>query len=275
MLIAGPDGWRDFYPLLCAENLSQQGVAARGMTFALPESETSQFDATPLTMARLFERPEIRERVAYLIRPRLAGFKRVGFPAILGLERATEVWGDLQDRLGLPVFEIPTLPPSVPGIRLFNAFKRALAGAGVQLLLDMAATQGIVDGRTVSGVVVPTVTGRQAIYRAGRYILAAGAYGGGLTSNHRGELREAVFGLPVETPGEQGDWFQSEFLSEQPHPIHSAGLRANRAMQPVSANGRVILENVRVAGRLLAGCQPLLEGSTDGIWLATAYRAAC
>ena len=72
MLIAGPDGWRDFYPLLCAENLSQQGVAARGMTFALPESETSQFDATPLTMARLFERPEIRERVAYLIKPRLA-----------------------------------------------------------------------------------------------------------------------------------------------------------------------------------------------------------
>ena len=45
-------------------------------------------------------------------------------------------------------------------------------------------------------------------------------------------------------------------------------------MQPVDESGRVILENIRLAGRLLAGCDPLAEGSTEGVWLATAYRAA-
>jgi anaerobic glycerol-3-phosphate dehydrogenase len=45
-------------------------------------------------------------------------------------------------------------------------------------------------------------------------------------------------------------------------------------MQPVDENARVVLENVRIAGRLLAGHNPLVEGSTEGVWAATAYRAA-
>jgi glycerol-3-phosphate dehydrogenase subunit B len=275
MLIAGVDGWRDFYPLLCAENLARQGHATRGVTFALPETEAGKFDATPVALARLFDRPEIRERVAHLLRPRLEAAQRVGFPAVLGLEHHNEAWHDLQDRLGAPVFEIPTLPPSVPGMRLFAAFKRALARAGVQLLLDMQATAGVVEGNHAIGVVVPGAS-RPATYRAGRIILATGGlYGGGITSDHHGTLREAVFGLPVETPGALGDWFDPQLISAASHPIHRAGVRANRAMQPVTADGRVLLEDVRVAGRLLAGCQPIAEGSTEGVWLATAYRAAC
>jgi anaerobic glycerol-3-phosphate dehydrogenase len=35
-----------------------------------------------------------------------------------------------------------------------------------------------------------------------------------------------------------------------------------------------VLENVRIAGRLLAGYNPVVEGSTEGVWLATGYRAA-
>lgn len=275
ILIAGPDGWRDFYPHLCAENLTRQGYAARGLAFPLPEMESGRFDVTPPGLARLFEQPEIRQRVAHLIRSRLEGCKRVGFPAILGLESHAEVWNDLQDRLGVPVFEMPTLPPSVPGIRVFQAFKRALSGAGVQLLLDMTATRANVEGRHISGIVIPTVTGRQAEYRAGRYILATGGlFGGGIASDHRGALRELVLDLFVESPGERSEWFQTVFLGEQPHSIHGAGVRANRAMQPVDVEGHVVYENIHIAGRLLAGSQPLAEGSTEGVWLGTAYRAA-
>jgi anaerobic glycerol-3-phosphate dehydrogenase len=46
-------------------------------------------------------------------------------------------------------------------------------------------------------------------------------------------------------------------------------------MQPVDEAGHALIGNVRLAGRMLAGCQPLIEGSTEGVWLATAYRAAC
>ena len=275
MLIAGPAGWRDFFPGLCAENLTRQGFPAQAASFDLPEMHTSHFDATPVGLARLFDRADVRERVAAQLKPKLDGATRVGFPAVLGLEHSAEAWRDLSDRLGVPAFEIPTLPPSVPGMRLFNAFKAALTQAGVPILLDMTAVRGVVEGGRATGIGVPDVV-RDRTYRADTFILATGGlYGGGITSDYTGTLREAVFGLPLQTPaGSSDDWFAPQFLGHAGHPIHRAGVRANAQMQPLDEADRVVMENVRVAGRLLAGCDPLAEGSTEGIWLATAYRAA-
>ena len=276
MLIAGPAGWRDFYPKLCAENLTRQGFPAQSATFDLPELHTSQFDATPVGLARLFDRADVRERVAAQLKPKLDGATRVGFPAVLGLDHSAEAWRDLSDRLGVPAFEIPTLSPSVPGMRLYNAFKAALTHAGVPILLDMTAVSGVVEGGRATGIVVPDVV-RDRTYRADTFILATGGlYGGGITSDYAGTLREAVFGLPLQTPaGSQDDWFAPQFLGQAGHPIHRAGVRANAldaagGCSPVASSWT----NVRLAGRLLAGYDPLAEGSTEGVWLATAYRAA-
>ena len=275
MLIAGPAGWRDFYPKLCADNLNRQGYPSQAATFDLPELHTSKFDATPVGLARLFDRADVRERVAAQLKPKLDGATRVGFTAVLGLDHSAEAWRDLSDRMGVPTFEIPTLPPSVPGMRLYTAFKASLTQAGVQILLDMTAVRGVVEGSRATGIVVPDVV-RDRTYRADTFILATGGlYGGGITSDYTGTLREAVFGLPLQTPaGSQDDWFTSQFLGQAGHPIHRTGVRANTQMQPVDESGRAILENIRIAGRLLAGCDPLAEGSTEGVWLATAYRAA-
>jgi glycerol-3-phosphate dehydrogenase subunit B len=274
MLIAGPADWRDFYPKLCADNLARQGFPVQAVTFDLPEMHTSKFDATPVGLARLFDRADVRERVAAQLKPKLNGATRAGFPAVLGLECLAKAWRDLSDRLGVPVFEIPTLPPSVPGMRLFSAFKAALTLAGVQILLDMTAVRGVVEGGRATGVVVPNVV-RDQIYPADMVILATGGlYGGGITTDYTGAMRETVFDLPLYIPGETGDWFEPQFLGEREHPIHHAGVRVNALMQPVDESGRAVLEDVRVAGRLLASYNPLAEGSTEGVWLATAFRAA-
>jgi glycerol-3-phosphate dehydrogenase subunit B len=285
------------------------------VSFDLPEmAALSRFDATPPGLARLFDRPEVRQRVAAQLKPQLDGATRVGLPAVIGLEHHAEAWQDLRERLGVSLFEIPTLPPSVPGMRLFNAFKAALTRAGVPILLDMTATRGLVDiaSRTKSqelqsgieasagfsgqwkqpakasspedapnlyrnyatGVVVPDVV-RDRTYRADTYILATGGlYGGGIASDYTGALHETIFDLPLHVPGEMSDWFEPVFLADQGHPIHRAGVRANRAMQPVDEAGNIVLKNVRIAGRLLANYDPLAEGSTEGVWLATAFRAA-
>ena len=44
MLIAGPDGWRDFYPALCAANLAGRVIAAEPFAFDLPEIHAVKFD---------------------------------------------------------------------------------------------------------------------------------------------------------------------------------------------------------------------------------------
>ncbi|MGC8781045.1 MAG: anaerobic glycerol-3-phosphate dehydrogenase subunit GlpB [Anaerolineae bacterium] len=275
MLIAGPRGWRDFYPSLCADNLARQGYAARGLAFDLPPMRrASRFDLTAVGLARLFEDAEVRRLVADQIRPQLDGAPRVGLPAVLGLARHAEVWQDLQDRLGVPIFEIPTLPPSVPGMRLYEAFKSALKREGVPILLDMTVARGEMAAGRATGLVVPNVV-RQATYPCREVILATGGlYGGGIVTDHRGEMREAVFGLPLRTAGKLEEWFRPKFLTLAGHPVHAAGVRVNAQMQPVDEAGRVVLENVRAAGHLLAGANPPIEGSTEGLWLATAYRAA-
>jgi glycerol-3-phosphate dehydrogenase subunit B len=278
MLIAGPAGWRDFYPDLCAGNLARQGVSARSTYFDLPELADGKFDPTPVALARIFERGDIRARVAGQLKARLSGATRVGLPAVLGLDQHLEVWRELQDRIGAPVFEIPTLPPSVPGIRLYNALKRALLKAGTRILLDMSVTRGLTEKNGAAGVIVPSPA-REMVFRAGRIILATGGlYGGGITSNRYGEIHEAIFDLPLSLPaGLSGDapaWFDERFLTEQGHPVHRIGVRVNSGLQPESQAGEVVLENVRIAGRLLGGYNPLIEGSTEGVWLATAYRAA-
>jgi glycerol-3-phosphate dehydrogenase subunit B len=276
MLIAAPAGWRDFYPAMCAENLARHGVEARGVTFDLPELHaSSQFDATSVGLARLFDRADVRQRVAAQLRPQLGGAGRVGLPAVLGLERSTEAWQDLQDRLGVPVFEIATLPPCVPGIRLYNVFKQALTHAGVQILLEMTVARGTVENGRVASLVVPNIV-REKVYHLGQVILATGGlYGGGIATDASGAMREAIFNLPLHTPGEMGQWFNEKFMSDSEHPLHHAGVRVNTSLQPVDEQGNTVIENVRVAGRLLAGYNPLAEGSSEGVILATAYRAAC
>jgi glycerol-3-phosphate dehydrogenase subunit B len=280
MLIAGPAGWRDFYPTLCAGNLARQGVAARSATFTLPEA--GKFDATAVGLARLFEDADVRARVAAQLKANLDGAARVGLPAVLGLDRHAEVWRDLQDRLEAPVFEIPTLPPSVPGMRVYSAFRQALLRAGARIWLDMTVVRGVIEGGRAVGVVVPSPA-REATHRADRIILASGGlYGGGLVTDRHGNLREAIFDLALSAPvssceqgtGAVSGWFDERLLSLQGHPIHCAGVRTNRQMQPISSTGQVLLGGVQVAGRLIAGYNPVVEASTEGVVLATAYRAA-
>jgi glycerol-3-phosphate dehydrogenase subunit B len=272
MLIAGPHGWRDFYPALCAANLSRQGHPAEAFAFDLPEIHAVKFDNISTGLARLFDQADVRERVAAQIKPRLNGATRVGLPAVLGLNDYPRSWQHLQDRIGVPVFEIPTLPPSVPGMRLYNVFKAALARARVPVLLNMPVARMIIEGNRAQAAAVQNVV-RETIYRAKNVIVATGGlYGGGIASDYHGELRETVFGLPVRAPSPMSEWFAERFMPSN-HPIHYAGIPVDSSLRPVYESGQVILENVRVVGRALAGYNGPCEGSTEGVWIATAQRA--
>jgi glycerol-3-phosphate dehydrogenase subunit B len=272
MLMAGPAGWRDFYPALCAANLRRQGRAAEPLVFDLPEIHAVKFDSISTGLARLFDQADVRERVAAQIKPRLNGATRVGMPAVLGLNDYPRSWQHLQDLIGVPVFEIPTLPPSVPGVRLYNVFKAALARAGVPVLLNMPVERMITEGNRVTAAAVQNVV-RETMYRAESVILATGGlYGGGIVSDYHGTLRETAFSLPVRGAPPMDQWFADRFIPAA-HPIHYAGIAVDHALRPIDAAGHVIYENVRVVGRALAGYNGPREGSTEGVWIATAQRA--
>ena len=107
-------------------------------------------DHYSIDLARRFEDKAWREEVARSWKTRLTGARRVGIPACLGLTSHPEVWRDMHERLGALIFEIPTLPPSVPGLRLENALRNRALKAGVRLIEGSRAL-GQVDGRVAPG----------------------------------------------------------------------------------------------------------------------------
>ena len=274
VVIAGIRGFRDLHPALLAANLSQAtsgaaAIQARAVELDWPGSAG---DLPAFRLARRLEDEEIRRRLAAQLRPRLGGAAAVGMPAVLGRERAAEVHADLERRLGIPVFEIPGLPPSLPGLRLFDCLRRALRAAGGRLVLGSTAVGATLGKGGVDSVTI-TQASRRVDVRAGFFVLATGGFPtGGVVREPDGELREPVFGLPVRGPAAGEELFGDEYLAE--HPLDRAGIGSDAEGRPLGAGGAPLASNLYAAGAVLAGGVPWREKSGEGICLTTGWHAA-
>ena len=273
MLLVGFRQLADFYPHLAADNLSHQGVPAAHVTLDLPALKDRNFTTAPI-LAKLFEGPAFRREVAEALKPHLGPAERVGFPAVLGLGKARAVRWDLESMLNRPVFEIPGLPPSVPGMRLHAILVEAIEGQGGRVFDGMEATSFESENGRVSAVYTEAAARRRP-HRFERVVLATGGIlGGGFVADHQGRVTESVFDLPVHTPGSRLDWFRQAFLDGEGHPIYRAGLVVNDRFQPVDEAGRPVYENLFAAGATLAGCEVVRERSLEGVALGTGYAVA-
>jgi glycerol-3-phosphate dehydrogenase subunit B len=265
-LIVGFEGFKDFYTLYVADQLK-----CRGINLQLPDPFNQELTATSL--ARLMEKQSFRENIGREIKKQLQGETRVGFPALLGMHDPIQVKEDLEEIMGTKVFEIPILPPSVPGKRIFDRFKEWLTEKGVTFLLGYPVSKATVSGKRCQGIEVqhpPVITS----YSADHFILSTGRFmGGGLKADTE-KIFEPVFNLPLHQPPSREGWFGDLFFSDLPHPIHQAGVLANASLQPVDERGNVVLENVWVAGSILAHHQCIVEKSREGIEISTGYMAA-
>jgi glycerol-3-phosphate dehydrogenase subunit B len=262
--VVGTRVLRDFHAALCAANLDSAGIAARAVDI---EVEVERADANALGLSRRFDDAQWRAAFAASLAPMLRADERVGLPAVLGLRDPHGAWADLQRRLGRPVFEIPTLPPSVPGMRVFEVLRAALRRAGGRLVLGSEVIGAERSGARVEAVRAHAA-GHDVRYHARWVVLATGGFASGaieLTSDW--VARDAVLGLPLRgVPGRDEARFVGEYLAEQP--IARAGVAVDGALR---AEGT---ENVLVAGAALPGAVPWHEGSGEGIALASGYRVA-
>jgi len=266
LTLARLSGFRDFFADLAVSNLIAGGYAARAVSLDLANFPTRR-DSFATDLARSFDDARYRAQVADGWRAALKGVSRLGLPAILGLDEPVTAWRDLSDRLGVEIFEIPILPPSVPGMRLFNVLQRTIEAARGRVTLGPGVKGWVQAGR--SGGVIAETAGGPRKYSARSILLAIGGFRhGGLESPAKGEVTESVFNLPVTT-GRQ--WFAPLYWDEQPYA--QFGVRVNAKMQPVDADGEVIYPNVFAIGGILAGADRLSEGSREGIDLATAWKA--
>jgi glycerol-3-phosphate dehydrogenase subunit B len=271
MLIVGVRVLRDFHAAYLADNVARGGTPARAVV--LDRRVDGRPEANSLGLARAFDDPTVRAEIAAEVARALDGAERVGFPAGLGAEDPHGVWSDLQERLGRPVFEIPTLPPSVPGMRVFSTLRHRVRAGGGRIILNSTAVSGARGGARVESVRA-TAAGREVDYRARWIVLATGGVAtGGIALDSRWRARETALGLPVHGAPASGEpRFAPEYFAD--HPFARAGVAVDDGLRPVDDTGARVADNVLVAGATLAGAKPWQEKSGDGLSLASGHRAA-
>jgi glycerol-3-phosphate dehydrogenase subunit B len=264
-------GFRDFSPALCAMGLRRAGIDATPASAALPAWDHDRY-FTGVELARAIDDAGFRRRLAPALARAAAGAEVAVVPAVLGLAGGHEPWADLQRLVGTPLVEAATAPPSIPGLRLFAAYRARLEALGVRWQFGFPAVGVERDGDRVTAVRSEGAS-RVLATRCQELVLATGGVAGnGIEANRDGSLTEQVAGLPVQGFGDRLGFLGGRFLGA--HPLAAAGVAVDAELRPVGAAGEPLAANVRCVGGLLAGHDPTVEGSREGVALATVARVA-
>ena len=276
LLFVGLRQLKDFYPSLAAQNVanaktpSGSDISARAVQIDPPTG--GEADLSSLALARRFDDPDFLEAVATEISAHRDGEESVGLPAVLGVERSREVWDRLKDALGCPVFEIPGLPPSVPGVRLHDILLAQFESAGGRVVVGAEAVGADTEGDRVTSVRVAAAA-RTKAFSARHFVLATGGFGSGaieMTSSWK--VRENVFDLPVVGVPTEGERFSPRYFDRQP--MGRAGIRVDDSLRPLDGAGRRLYANLAVVGACIAGSEAWREQSGEGISLSSGFKAA-
>ena len=259
-VFVGFDGLKDFYPLLAAENLAAQGVNVRAEVIKL-----SAAGDTALAYSRSLAEPgaaeDLGKRLAKIVREG----ERIGIPAVV----REDVWARIQGAAGVPVFQIPLPPPSIPGLGMNELLRQACADQRIRMFLNAKAVGAdVADGRITA--IHAQVAGAVKRIKTDAVVYAGGGIeSGALLLDSYGKISETVFDLPVVSGEEliHGDYWGA------PQPLFAAGLVVDEDMRPVDAEGQPVYLNLHAAEDLLAGAQRTHEKSGEGIALGSAATA--
>jgi len=283
-MLSGVEAFGSGAPVLIVDFVGMQGFSARELianikpawphvsaaTLAFPDMDSGA-EAYPEVMARALEVPDTRKRLAERIKEVLGDASCVGLPAVLGIHSPDLVHAEMEHLVGVPLFEIPTLPPSVPGIRLREMFEQMLPARGLTLVAQQKAKRVDLgaDGVTVCledsfGEVV--IEARAAILASGRFL------SGGLSAEQDG-VRESLMDISVHQPGSRADWHRQHYFDPRGHPINRSGLDVDDCFRPLNGEGIPVDERLFAAGTVLAHQDWVRQRCGAGVAITSAYKA--
>ncbi len=249
-LLVGFQGLREYSAAGIAEALRERWPGLRAIQVDF-RAGVAAGEAHAAHLARALELAENRAALCERIRPQLADAQAVGLPAVLGLRRSDAIAGDLSNQLGVPVFEIPTIPTSVPGLRLKDAFERAAARRGVRRIVQRRVL-AIVPEADAFALYLEDAPPGTAPLRARAVVIATGRFmGRGLVADRR-RIREALLDLPVVQPSSRSRWHEADFFDPRGHEANRAGVTVDETFRPCDEAGQRVHPRLFAIGTLLA-----------------------
>lgn len=272
------EGFRDFYPDIAAANLVRNKLF-KDIEIAAGSIRLSEFWHTrknphefrSIDIARLFDSGQYLDEVAEKIQQIAGDARFIGMPAFFGINNYGQVLKKLEAATGRIIYEIPTLPPSILGMRLDNALKSRFAALGGVYIAGDRVTGGRIEGGRVRHI--HTQNYGDIELQARHFVLATGSFfSGGMTSRFDA-MHEPVFGLQLSYTKERNTWYAPDFFDSGGHPFLAFGVLTDGELHPATGTGEH-LENLFCAGAILSHYDPVREGSGSGVAISTGYKAA-
>ncbi|WP_038184394.1 glycerol-3-phosphate dehydrogenase subunit GlpB [Vibrio rhizosphaerae] len=269
-------GYRDFQPQILKDNLARvadfAGIPIRIATIHLPSVAHDQrhpCERRSLDIAHLLQPESAWSAFCEQLKQMTQADDLVILPAVVGHGNGIETLARLQQATQRQFHEVPTMPPSLMGIRLETALHRIFIQAGGVHLKGDQVLRGQFDGARLTEIYTHHLS--DIPIRAGHYIMATGSYFSQGLQASRQAIKEPVFGLDVAQTIPRTQWGGQDFIARQPHPFMTFGVSTNSHLHP-SYCGKTI-GNLYCCGAMLAGYDPVFEGSGGGVAIATAYHA--
>ncbi|MBN2403220.1 MAG: glycerol-3-phosphate dehydrogenase subunit GlpB [Spirochaetes bacterium] len=272
------DGYRDFYPDITIANLKKNAlfkdtdfISGNILFPDYGSIKKNPFEFRSVDIARIFDTSRYLEDIAKQIKNKAAHADIVCFPAFIGISNFKKHHEALQELTGKLIYEIPALPPSLPGMRIDNALKSRFASLGGVFIAGDRVISGVIKNGMLENV--RTANNMNEVLKSHCYVLASGSFfSGGMTSDSA-SIREPVFNLRVEYSPNRGDWASDKLFDKNSHKFIEYGVETNDSMNPFGADGSSI-SNMFCAGAILPHYNPVKDACGSGVAISTGYCAA-
>ena len=264
------DGYLDFYPKFIKQGLKDHQVEVNTFGFSLPELDRLRRNPTELratNISNVLDKESILNKFIAILKSKISNEEVILLPAFLGLKN-DNAFKTIEEQTGKPVKVIPTLPPSIIGIKLQQYLQEEFISLGGVYMLGDNVLEADLENNSVQRIY--TYNHGDIPIQAKHFVLATGSYfSQGLIATQK-EVIEPVFNLDVTFDSDRTKWYNKDVFETQPY--LAFGVKTNKELQGLINNQP--LNNLYIVGAVLESFNPIKEGSGGGVSILTALAVA-
>ena len=254
---------KDFHSELIAKSIKKIAKSIEIIKIQQPD-DSKNSDSSSLAIS--FDNLASSENYFNSLKKRLnKNSSIVIFPAVLGLNKYIRVIQTAEKILNKKCVEAPTLPPSIPAIRL-----------NLDLEKEVMEHNNLHKGSVISKAKIENnkclylMDNFERIFNADAFVVSnGGVLMGGIKVYSNGDIRENIFNPKIQN----NNHLLKDKSSESLNALQTSGVLTNNKLNPFLDDDSII-NNVFYTGRNLANWNPSTEFSGEGISIASGWYTA-